>query len=126
LVGAFIFSPYVAAVATVCMVLAAAYLLWMYQRLFFGEVAEFLTGLGHHLTDVTATEVLALAPLAALVVVFGLFPGLLLHMLARFVAHVLHDVASQPSIDVPPEVAAIALLAVAAYVIARVAYVSYA
>ena len=126
LVGAFIFSPYVAAVATVCMVLAAAYLLWMYQRLFFGEVSEFLTGLGHHLTDVTATEVLTLAPLAALVVVFGLFPGLILDLIAGSVANVLGDVASQPSIDVAPEIGAIALIAVAAYVIARVAYVSYA
>ena len=98
----------------------------MYQRLFFGEVSEFLTGLGHHLSDMTATEVLTLAPLAALVVVFGLFPGLLLNLIAGSVANVLHDVASQPSIDVAPEVAAIALLAVAAYVIARVAYVSYA
>jgi NADH-quinone oxidoreductase subunit M len=126
LVGAFIYSPYVAAVATVCMVLAAAYLLWMYQRLFFGEVSDFLKGVGHHLTDVTPTEVLTLAPLAALVVVFGLFPGLLLNLIAGSVANVLADVASQPIIAVPPEVAAIALLAVAAYVIARTAYVSYA
>jgi len=126
LVGAFIYSPYVAAVATVCMVLAAAYLLWMYQRLFFGEVSDFLKGLGHHLADVTPTEVLTLAPLAALVVVFGLFPGLLLNLIAGSVANVLADVASQPIIDVPPEIAAIALLAVAAYVVARLAYVSYA
>ena len=125
LVGAFIFSPYVAAVATVCMVLAAAYLLWMYQRLFFGEVSDFLAGLGHHLTDMTATEVLTLAPLAALVVVFGLFPGLILDLISGSVMNVLAAVASQPPVDVAPEIAAIALLAVAAYVIARVAYVSY-
>ena len=30
------------------------YLLWMYQRVFFGEVSDFLKGLGHHLTDMTA------------------------------------------------------------------------
>jgi NADH-quinone oxidoreductase subunit M len=125
LVGAFIYSPYVAAVAAVCMVLAAAYLLWMYQRLFFGEVSDFLKGLGHHLTDVTPTEVLTLAPLATLVVVFGLFPGLLLNLIAGSVANVLADVASQPSIDVAPEVAAIALIAVAAYVIGRTAWVGY-
>src|SRR4029079_13692142 len=50
LVGAFISSPYIAAVATVCMVLAAAYLLWMYQRLFFGAVRDFLTVSRHHPT----------------------------------------------------------------------------
>jgi NADH-quinone oxidoreductase subunit M len=125
LVGAFIYSPYVAAVAAVCMVLAAAYLLWMYQRLFFGEVSDFLKGLGHHLTDVTPTEVLTLTPLATLVVVFGLFPGLLLNLIAGSVANVLADVASQPSIDVAPEVGAVALIAVAAYVIGRTAWVGY-
>jgi NADH-quinone oxidoreductase subunit M len=125
LVGAFIYSPYVAAVATVCMVLAAAYLLWMYQRLFFGEVSDFLKNLAHPLADLTATEVLTLTPLAALVVVFGLFPGLLLNLIAGSVANVLHDVGTQPAIDVPPEVAAIALLAIAAYVIGRLAWVSY-
>ena len=86
-------SPWVAAVATFCMILAAAYLLWMYQRLFFGEVSDFLKGLGHHLTDLTAIEILTLAPLAALVVVFGLFPGLLLDLIAGSVANVLDDVA---------------------------------
>ena len=102
LVGAFLFNPWVAAVATFCMVLAAAYLLWMYQRLFFGEVSDFISGLGHHLTDLSAIEILTLAPLAALVVVFGIFPGLLLDLIAGSVANVLDDVASQPPIDVAP------------------------
>ena len=31
------------------MILAAAYLLWMFQRIFFGEVSDFLKGIGHHL-----------------------------------------------------------------------------
>ena len=62
------------------MILAAGYLLWMYQRIVFGEVSDFLKGLGHHLTDMTPTEILTLGPLAALVVVFGLFPGLVLDL----------------------------------------------
>ena len=41
-----------AAIATFCMILAAGYLLWMFQRVFTGELSEFLAGLGHHLTDV--------------------------------------------------------------------------
>jgi NADH-quinone oxidoreductase subunit M len=125
LVGAFLYSPYVAAIATFCMILAAAYLLWMYQRLFFGEITDFLKSLPHHLTDMTATEVLTLTPLAALVVVFGLFPGLVLDLIAGSVANVLRDVSSQPAVDVAPEAAAIALIAVAAYVIVRLAWVSY-
>jgi NADH-quinone oxidoreductase subunit M len=60
------------------MVLAAAYLLWMFQRVFFGELSDFLRGLGHHLTDMKPVEVVTLVPLGTLVVVFGVFPGLLL------------------------------------------------
>ena len=75
LVGAFAANPYVAAVATFCMILAAGYLLWMFQRLFTGELSEFLTGLGGHLTDIRPVELVTLAPLGALIVVFGLFPG---------------------------------------------------
>ena len=37
------------AIATFCMILAAGYLLWMFQRLAFGELSDFLKGLGHHL-----------------------------------------------------------------------------
>ena len=120
LVGAFLYQPWVAVVATFCMVLAAAYLLWMYQRLFFGEVSDFIKGLGHHVTDLTATEILTLAPLAALVVVFGIFPGLLLDLIAGSVANVLDDVASQPPIAVAPEAAAVAILIPIIYVVVRI------
>src|SRR2546422_3852318 len=78
LLGTFAVNPLVAAIATFVMILAAAYLLWMFQRVVLGEPSEFLLGLKHHLTDMTPTEILTLAPLAALVVVFGLVPGILL------------------------------------------------
>jgi NADH-quinone oxidoreductase subunit M len=120
LVGAFLFNPWVAAIATVCMVLAAAYLLWMYQRLFFGEVSDFIRGVGSHLSDLSVIEILTLAPLAALVVVFGIFPGLLLDLIAGSVTNVLADVASQPAIEVAPQAAAIAILVPVIYVVVRV------
>jgi len=100
LVGAFDFSPLVAVVATFVMILAAAYLLWMFQRIVFGELSDFLKGLGSHLTDITPVEVLTLAPLGALVVVFGLFPGLLLDLIAGSVATVLGDVAQGTAIQI--------------------------
>jgi NADH:ubiquinone oxidoreductase subunit 4 (subunit M) len=52
----------------------------MYQRVVFGDLSDFLKGLGHHLTDMTHVEVLTLAPLVVLAVGFGLFPGLLLEL----------------------------------------------
>jgi NADH-quinone oxidoreductase subunit M len=79
-VGAFAYWPAVAAVAATAMMLAAAYLLWMYQRVVFGDPSDFLRGLGSHLTDINRTEVLTLAPLAVLALAFGIFPGLLLQL----------------------------------------------
>jgi NADH-quinone oxidoreductase subunit M len=80
LVGTFAVSPAAASVAALVMVLAAGYLLYMYGRIAFGEVSEFLTGLGHRLTDMTPVETLTLAPLGALIVVFGIAPGLVLDL----------------------------------------------
>jgi hypothetical protein len=51
LVGSYAYSPWVAAVTALGMILAAAYLLWMFQRVAFGEISDFLRSLGHHLTD---------------------------------------------------------------------------
>ena len=71
------------------MILAAGYLLWMFQRLFTGELSEFLAGLGQHLTDVRPVEIVTLVPLGTLVVVFGLFPGLILTLVQGTVDTVL-------------------------------------
>jgi len=92
LVGAFAYNPLAAAIAALAMMLGAAYLLWMYQRVIFGEVSDFLKGLGHHLTDMNRVEVLTLAPLVVLTLGFGLFPGLLLELWQGPVSDVLASV----------------------------------
>jgi NADH-quinone oxidoreductase subunit M len=93
IVGAFAFSPVVAAIAALAMMLGAAYLLWMYQRVIFGEVSDFLKGLGHHLTDMNRVEVLSLAPLVVLTLAFGVYPGLLLELWQAPVSDVLAQFA---------------------------------
>jgi NADH-quinone oxidoreductase subunit M len=80
-VGSFGVAPVIAAASIIVMVLAATYLLWMFQRVAFGELSEFLRGLGGHLTDIDRTELITLAPLAFLIVVLGLFPSLVLDLL---------------------------------------------
>jgi NADH-quinone oxidoreductase subunit M len=125
LLGSFEFNPVVAAVATLCMILAAAYLLWMYQRVAFGELSDFLRGLGHHLTDMTPIEVLTLAPLGALVVLFGVAPGLLLHLIDGSVANVLADAEGGSPIAIAPEAGIIAIAIPIAYVVLRMIYVGY-
>jgi NADH-quinone oxidoreductase subunit M len=125
LVGAFVFSPIVAAIATFCMILAAGYLLWMYQRMVFGELSDFFRNLGDHLTDMTPSEILTLAPLGALIVVFGVFPSLILDLVAGSVTKVLDDVGSAPSIAIAPEIAIVAIALPIVFVVLRVIYAAY-
>ena len=101
LVGTFAANPYAAAVAALVMILAAGYLLWMYGRIVFGEVSEFIEGLGHHLTDISPVEILTLAPLGGLVVIFGVQPGLLLDLFAGTVDETLAAVRPAAPIEVP-------------------------
>ena len=120
LVGTFAVNPWAAAVATFVMILAAAYLLWMFQRVVLGEPSQFLLGLKHHLTDMTATEVLTLAPLGVLVLVFGLFPGILLELIEGPVEVALESARAGTAIAVDPIFVAIGLGLVVAIVAARV------
>jgi NADH-quinone oxidoreductase subunit M len=120
LVGTFAANPWAAAVATFVMILAAAYLLWMFQRVVLGEVSDFLKGLGSHLTDISPVEILTLAPLGALVVAFGLFPSILLELVEGTVGSSLGDAATGTPIALDPLVVAVGLGLVAAAVVIRV------
>jgi NADH-quinone oxidoreductase subunit M len=122
LVGTYAFNPAVALVAALCMILAAAYLLYMFQRVAFGDLSDFLKGLGHHLTDMDPVEILTLAPLAALVVVFGLFPGLLLDLVSGTVDSVLTDVGVGVPAEVPLPVIIAATGLLLAGVVVRALY----
>ena len=122
LVGAFLASPWIAAVAAFVMILGAAYLLWMFQRIAFGEVSAFFAGLGHHMTDMTATEILTLAPLAGLVVAFGLFPGLLLDLFPLTVDATLQSAAAGQPIAIPNEIVLLALGLLVAFIVGRIVY----
>ncbi len=79
--GTFAYWPIAAAAAVLVIIFGAVYLLWMYQRIVFGPVSDFMKSLGHHLTDMTPVEVLTLTPLAALTVLIGIYPALVLDFL---------------------------------------------
>ena len=121
LVGTFAYNPLAAAVAAFVMILGAAYLLWMFQRVATGELSAFLAGLGGHLSDISALEILTLAPLGALVVAFGLFPGILLDIVDGSVSRSLADVGTGSAIAIDPVFVAAALGAIAAVIVIRIA-----
>ena len=122
LVGTFEVSPLAATVAAFVMVLAAGYLLYMYGRIVFGEVSEFIASLGDHLTDMTPIETLTLVPLATLIVVFGLQPGLLLDLVRGTVRETLGAASTGAPLPVGPEVVLIGVGIVVLAVIARIAF----
>ncbi|PSK92830.1 NADH dehydrogenase subunit M [Murinocardiopsis flavida] len=72
--GTYAFHPVPAIIATSGVVLAALYILWMYQRTMTGPLPDSLA----KLRDLSGREVWAVAPLIALLVVFGVYPKPLL------------------------------------------------
>ncbi len=89
LLGAFKgdYPLWVPTLATTGVILGAAYMLWMAQRVFFGEVTQ---RENHGLTDLNLRELVTVAPLVVLIFVMGLRPQPFLDRLAqpveRFVA----------------------------------------
>jgi len=72
LVGAFQVNPWLAAFATTGIIFAAVYLLWMYQRVIFGEVTH---EENRHLTDLSLREWAVLVPLLVMIVWIGVYPS---------------------------------------------------
>jgi NADH-quinone oxidoreductase subunit M len=71
LVGAFQWSRPVAVLATTGIVFAAVYLLWMYQRVIFGELRH---PENRQLSDLNAREIWTLVPILVLIVWIGVYP----------------------------------------------------
>ncbi|MCB1218380.1 NADH-quinone oxidoreductase subunit M [bacterium] len=61
-------------IATLGVILAAVYLLFMFRRMFFGEITN---AENRNLKDLNMQELVAITPLAVLTLVIGLFPSLM-------------------------------------------------
>ena len=64
-------------IAVVGLLIGAAYLLWMFKRMFFGEPNPE----NHDFEDMNAREVFYMIPLCICVIVFGIFPSPLLNVM---------------------------------------------
>ena len=89
LVGAFSRSWVWAAFAALGIVLGAAYMLWMYQRVFFGPIKH---PENEGLTDMSRRELAYLLPLLLLCFWIGLYPGPLFRILDKPVSYVVSKV----------------------------------
>jgi NADH-quinone oxidoreductase subunit M len=88
LVGAFVYTPWAAALAVPAVVLASIYILWMYQRTMTGPARDGVLGM----PDLNLREVSALAPLVLLIVILGFFPKPLLDVINPSVEHTMSEV----------------------------------
>jgi NADH-quinone oxidoreductase subunit M len=71
LLGAIQTMPAFAIIGALGVILAAVYMLWMYQRVMFGEVTH---EANKHLRDLTLREVMVLVPVVLLIVWIGMYP----------------------------------------------------
>jgi NADH-quinone oxidoreductase subunit M len=78
LAGAFQFNPRYGSIAATGVIWSACYLLWLYQRVFFGKVTHPENA---HLPDLSPHEQLALWPTAAAALVMGVAPLLWLNII---------------------------------------------
>ncbi|OAM88204.1 NADH-quinone oxidoreductase subunit M [Termitidicoccus mucosus] len=77
--GVFGIVPWAASVACVGLLITALFLLTFWQRVFHGPVA----GATEKVTDLTARELVVLAPAAALMLLLGVWPQLLINLFSR-------------------------------------------
>ncbi|MFG2179013.1 NADH-quinone oxidoreductase subunit M [Streptomyces abikoensis] len=99
LVGTFSRYPVAGAVATVGIVLAALYVLVLYQRTMTGPVAEPV----REMPDLRARELAVVAPLIALLLFLGVYPKPVTQLLDPAVAHTMsqvHQSDPQPAVHV--------------------------
>ena len=84
ILAAFQAGPWLALIAALTLILGAAYTLWMYKRVIFGEVANQNVA---ELKDINGRERLVLSLLAIAVLAFGLWPAPLFEVMHPTVAN---------------------------------------
>ena len=94
LVGAYQVNKTAAIIAASAVILAAVYLLWMFQRVFFGEVTN---PKNEGTPDLNWREVSVLAPLIFLIVWVGVYPSPFLEKIETSASHFIQLVHTKPA-----------------------------
>jgi len=87
-IGAFEVYRVVTIVSALGIVIGAAYVLWMLQRVFLGPLNEKY----ETLPDITARELVSVAPIAVLVILFGVYPPPLVDMIKQSLLHLIGQI----------------------------------
>jgi NADH-quinone oxidoreductase subunit M len=107
LIGTFRINIPVATLATLGVILSAAYALWLYRKMIFGDLKPSLEGI----RDIGWRETVIFAPLVVLTILFGVVPKPVLDMSAASVAQLLenynHAIAAAKAAETNRELAQI-------------------
>src|SRR5262249_43103699 len=87
LIGTFQINTLVATFAALGLILSAAYALWLYRKMIFGQLKPSLAGI----LDLDFREIIVLTPLVVLTIFFGIYPKPVLDMSAASVAALLEN-----------------------------------
>ena len=88
LMGMFQYNTWIAAIATSGVIFSAAYALWLYRRVVFGDlIKEALKTI----TDMTARERWIMAPLVFMTLLLGVYPSLVTDIIGPSVENLLHN-----------------------------------
>lgn len=77
--GAFQANPWISVIATTGIVLGAAYMLWLFQRIMFGQISD----INSKMKDLKAREIAYLAPLIIVAFWLGLYPKPIMDILQQ-------------------------------------------
>ena len=88
LVGTFQINIFVAVLASLGVILAAAYMLWLYKRVIFGKMASSEI---KEMTDLNKTEIYVFASLVFLTLFFGVYPEPLFNTIDVSVSNLIDD-----------------------------------
>ncbi|BCJ72089.1 NADH-quinone oxidoreductase subunit M [Catellatospora sp. IY07-71] len=102
LLGVFTVNKTVAVIATVGIILAAAYVLWMIQRTTQGNLNPALTDVAPMKRDLNLREGIVVAPLIVLLIVLGFYPKPVLDVINPAVQATLSDVVTPERADPAP------------------------
>jgi NADH-quinone oxidoreductase subunit M len=75
MLGAYLWVPWYVYGAGLGVILSAVYMLWMFQRVYLGEITH---EENRALPDLTPREWVSVVPLCAVAIVMGIFPGIFL------------------------------------------------
>lgn len=91
ILGGFKAAKWSGVLAATGIIIGAAYMLWLYQRVFFMETNEKVQGL----RDMDFREILTLLPLIILVIWIGIYPNTFLSFMHPSVEHLLQRINEQ-------------------------------